>query len=284
VPNPPAPALPRAKKRLSYQVEGPFETSYSLALVNRETALALDRRHPGRVGLFATEGPGDYFPDPAAVQSFPGVYSLWRRGEKAARADVVIRNLYPPRVADMAGQINLLSFAWEESLLPSAWVDDFNRHLDGLAVTSQFVKKTLIDNGVALPIAVAGNGTDHMDHLTPEPVDLTVGTGFTFLHISSGFPRKGVDLLLEAFATAFTREDDTGLVIKTFPNVHNSIAQQIQTLKQTYPGCPPIQVIDTDLAPSRMAFLYTACDALVARPGGRGSGCPWPKPCDTACR
>lgn len=91
---------------LRYQVEGPFETSYSLALVNRSMALALDRElsreadrgieNRGGVGLFATEGPGDYTPDPSAVKAHPGVESLWKKGKKGSRAEVVIRNLYPP--------------------------------------------------------------------------------------------------------------------------------------------------------------------------------------------
>jgi glycosyltransferase involved in cell wall biosynthesis len=274
VPNPPDPEFFSGSPPLSYQVEGPFETSYSLALVNRETALALDRKYPGRVGLFATEGPGDYAPDPTAVRAFPGLESLWQRGEKSSRADVVIRNLYPPRVADMDGQINLLSFAWEESMLPAAWVDSFNRHLDGLAVTSRFVKKTLIDNGISLPVAVVGNGVDHMKQVSPEPVTLTPDTGFTFLHVSSGFPRKGMDLLLEVFVQTFTKKDDTKLVIKTFPNAHNTVDQQILDLMHRYPDAPPIQVINQDLSPSQMAFLYTACHALVAPSRGEGFGLP----------
>ncbi len=144
VPNPPSPNSETNLKSvpIRYQIEGPFESSYSLALVNRETALALDRKNPGMVGLFATEGPGDYEPDISAVRSIAGVEKLWEKGKKGSRADVVIRNLYPPRVADMDGQINLLYFAWEESMLPFEWTQQFNQHLDGLPVLSEFIKKS----------------------------------------------------------------------------------------------------------------------------------------------
>ena len=83
-------------KTSHYQIEGPFETSYSLALVNRELGFALDRIRSGCVGLFATEGPGDYTPDTDAISAIPGLSTLWKNGQKASRADVVIRNLYPP--------------------------------------------------------------------------------------------------------------------------------------------------------------------------------------------
>jgi glycosyltransferase involved in cell wall biosynthesis len=173
-----------------------------------------------------------------ALRSIPGVEKLWERGSKASRADVVIRNLYPPRVADMDGQINLLNYAWEESTLPHEWVDDFNQYLDGLTVTSTFVKKIMIDNGVRLPVAVIGNGVDHLRAINGHGSVVKKDKTFTFLHVSSCFPRKGVDLLLSAFAETFTCKDDVSLVIKTFPNIHNTIEEQVERLKKSLFGLP----------------------------------------------
>ncbi|WP_041279882.1 glycosyltransferase [Desulfobacula toluolica] len=258
---------------LHCQVEGPFETSYSLALVNREMALALDRNKPGSVTLFATEGPGDYTPNIEAVRSFAGVENLWKKGCKASRADVVIRNLYPPRVADMDGQINFLYFAWEESGLPFEWVEQFNQHLDGMPVVSNFVKKILIDNGVYLPVQAVGDGVDHICK-SITTYSLSVETKYKFLHISSCFPRKGIDLLLSAFARTFTVKDDTSLVIKTFPNIHNTIEEKVKCLKKRFPDCPPIEIINKDLALSQIASLYQQCHALVAPSRGEGFGLP----------
>ena len=274
VPKPPVTEQLNTVSRLLYQVEGPFESSYSLALVNRETALALDRKNSGTVGLFATEGPGDYDPDIDAIRSIPGVEKLWEKGSKASRADVVIRNLYPPRVADMDGQINLLYFAWEESMLPFEWTQQFNQHLDGLPVLSEFIKKILIDNGVSLPVTVAGCGIDHIRNQDVKPYPLKVKTGYKFLHISSCFPRKGVDLLLEAFIETFTCKDDVSLVIKTFPNIHNTIEEQVEGLKKSFPLCPPIEIINKELAISEITDLYKQCDALVAPSRGEGFGLP----------
>ncbi|MCD6184670.1 MAG: glycosyltransferase [Deltaproteobacteria bacterium] len=263
---------------IHYQVEGPFETSYSLALVNREIALGLDRKDPGSVGLFATEGPGDYNPDMDAIQSIAGIEKLWKKGSKASRADVVIRNLYPPRVTDMDGQINLFYFAWEESQLPFEWTQAFNQSLDGLPVLSKFIKKVLIDNGVYLPITAAGCGIDHIQNQNGDqeikPYPLQVKAAYKFLHISSCFPRKGVDLLLLAFARTFTAKDDVSLVIKSFPNIHNTIEEQVEDLKKKFPDCPSIEIINKDLAMSEIADLYRQCDALVAPSRGEGFGLP----------
>ena len=274
LPDPPGNAPHNTVNRLHYQIEGPFESSYSLALVNREIAFALNRMMPGSVGLFATEGPGDYEPDITAVRSIPGLEALWAKGCKGSRADVVIRNLYPPRVSDMDGQINLLYFAWEESMLPAEWVTQFNQHLDGLPVLSEYVKKILIDNGVYLPVVASGCGVDHICRCEPKPCPLTVKTAFRFLHVSSCFPRKGLDVLLTAFAETFTIKDKVGLVIKTFPNIHNTVEEQVSVLKKKFAQCPLIEIINRDLTAGEMADLYRQCDALVAPSRGEGFGLP----------
>ncbi len=261
-------------RRKCYQIEGPIETSYSLALVNRELAFALARKFPGKVGLFATEGPGDYHPAPGDIDAIPGLSDLVGKGSKRSRADVVIRNLYPPRVVDMDGLINLFYFAWEESGLPYHFVDNFNIYLDGMPVLSRFVKKILIDHGIKLPVAVAGCGYDHVLRIQPETFSGTLPSCFKFLHISSCFPRKGVDVLLEAFCRVFTAGDDVALVVKTFPNIHNNIREQIEEIKRRYENAPAIVLIEEDLPPGQVVDLYRSCDVFVAPSRGEGFGLP----------
>ena len=48
-------------EKLTWRLEGPFDSSYSLALLNREIALALDALGHN-VALHSTEGPGDFEP------------------------------------------------------------------------------------------------------------------------------------------------------------------------------------------------------------------------------
>ena len=67
-----------------------------------------------------------------------------------------------------------------------------------------FVRDVLRDFGVDIPIRVVGNGVDVPDPTaTIEAPELDDLRSFTFLHISSAFPRKGVDVLLESYFAAF---------------------------------------------------------------------------------
>ena len=97
--------------------------------------------------------------------------------------------------------------------------------LDLITVTSRYVAKVLRDNGVHVPIEVAGNGVDQIlaGQALPRGFSRSPSDPFRFLHISSGFPRKGLDVLLTAWGMAFTRSDRVSLTIKNVSNVHNQI-------------------------------------------------------------
>ena len=121
-------------ERITWRIEGPFDSSYSLALVNRETARALDALGH-HVILHSTEGPGDFPANPEFLRTHPDIARLHARSLEvsAGQADVTSRNLYPPRVADMDCRTNLIhGYAWEETAFPPDWVDLFNENLQGM--------------------------------------------------------------------------------------------------------------------------------------------------------
>ena len=106
--------------QISWRIEGPFDSSYSLALVNRELARALSAQGH-RVALHSTEGPGDFAPNPAYLLAHPDLAEMHRQSALLAPLDAHVssRNLYPPRVADMASRYNFLhAYGWEESGFP----------------------------------------------------------------------------------------------------------------------------------------------------------------------
>lgn len=276
VPEQPTPGknIGKSQSQPHYQIEGPFESSYSLALGNRELAIALDKKMPGEVALFATEGWGDYPADQTAMKRYPGVDKIWERGKKRSGADVVIRQLYPTRVGDMDGKLNFLFFAWEETGIPAERIRQFNHSLDGIMVYTNYVYKVLRDNGVYIPIINCGAGAEHIIQTDTAPLRIPANKKFKFLHISSGLPRKGVDILLAAYARLFNKNDEVELIIKTIPNPQNNIVDLVQALRKESPACPAITVIQDDYSQAEIKSLYLHCDALVAPSRGEGFGLP----------
>jgi glycosyltransferase involved in cell wall biosynthesis len=260
----------------SWRVEGPFDSSYSLALVNREVALALAETGV-RVALHSTEGPGDFDADPAFLAARPDIAELHRRAAHIPPelVDVSSRLLYPPRVRDMASRFNLLhDYAWEESGFPMAWVDDFNESLQGISALSHHVQKIMVDNGVAVPMSVGSAGVDHWERIKAESDYVVQAKGFRFLHVSSCFPRKGADVLLQAFGDAFTSADDVTLIIKTFANPHNEVHRWFAEASEGRSNFPDVRIIEEDLSDQRLKALYAQCHALVAPSRAEGFGLP----------
>jgi glycosyltransferase involved in cell wall biosynthesis len=274
---------------LTISIEGPFDSNYSLALVNRGLAQALVNRG-AQVELCSTEGGGDYPPNPQFLRQHPEVAALWNSGPTKVKSDLAIRNLYPPRVTGMNGVRKVLGpYGWEESSFPQPWVDELNRRLHMVATMSDYVTRTLRNNGVRVPIVTVGIGADSLLNVPAAALPCAIPPGYTLLHISSCFPRKGVDLLLRAYAAAYTAGTAAGteatLIIKTFTNPHNDIHQQLQAagwvkyapfLYRQAQGSSQkkIMLLEDDLTPAQMVSLYQHSDLLVAPSRGEGFGLP----------
>lgn len=261
---------------LQWRLEGPFDSTYSLALLNRETARALEKLGHCVV-LHSTEGPGDFEPSEAFLRENLDLASMHSRAKQLSAMDCQVqsRNLYPPRVADMSGNVKILHhYAWEESGFPQEWVDEFNDYLSGITCLSEHVKKILIDNGVVLPLTRSGCGISHWDRVEADRQYAINAKDFRFLHVSSCFPRKGVSVLLQSFGKAFRHDDNVSLVVKTFPNPHNDIHHQLRALKEADPFYPDVVVIEDDLSDSELKSLYEQCHALVAPSFAEGFGLP----------
>ncbi len=269
-PKPSRPDTPQPQ----WRIDGPFDSSYSLAVVNRSLAEALEQQKVD-VGLHSTEGPGDFAPNDAFLAANPGVAALWQRSQSMDRPDIVLRNLYPPRVSDIHAPTRLLaSWGWEESGLPVEWIAHFNQ-LNLITTVSRYVARILVDNGVRVPVAVVGNGAEHLGRtVSPAPRLPPAHGRFRFLHVSSAFPRKGIDVLLEAWGQAFSAADSVTLVLKTFPNPHNTVAEQLKLFRQRHPDHAEVVQLDEDVCDGEITRLYQDTQALVVPSRGEGFGLP----------
>lgn len=257
------------------QMQGPFESSYSLAIVNRKLSEAMDDLKKADISIFCTEGPGDYLPSEENLKDKPHARKLWEKSKNISYPDVTIRNMFPPRVRDANGGLNFLSFAWEESLIPSEYIKDFNQYLSGIGTTSDYVTEKLIECGLTIPVKTMRNGVDLIENFNElRPYKIKSKKKIKFLHISSAFPRKGVDVLLEGYVKAFTSEDDVCLILKTFPNPHNNVGELLEKLKSIHGNLPEIEWINQDISTEKLYSLYKAADCYVQVSRGEGFGLP----------
>jgi glycosyltransferase involved in cell wall biosynthesis len=270
-----------ARQRTHYVVEGPFETSYSLAIVNRNTALALAARAGCAGYLEPAEGEEDYRVDAAAAERLPQFFrELVRPAPLTTERIVMIRNMFPSRPNGMLGDLRLVHIAWEESALPPGLAAMMNFHLDGVLAPSEYCKRLIRNSGVSLPIAVIGHGIDPAGIAPPSPIDRTArgrpspAAPFVFLHISACVDRKGVEELVTAYCLAFSRQDPVVLVIKTFDNEQNLVDRWVARLAEGAVAAPVIQVIRDELHAQEIELLYRLADAVVLPARGEGFNFP----------
>src|SRR5262249_10328994 len=143
---------------------------------------------------------------------------------------------------------------------------------------SRFVRDVYVRSGVpAEKVRIVPLGVDPAV-FTPEGSTFPVPeAGVLFLYVGGTIHRKGADLLLRAYTSAFGRDDDVCLVVKdmgtgTFyadQNFGHAFRQA-----QADPRCPGIVYLDGELTDLQLASLYRACSCLVLPYRGEGFGLP----------
>jgi glycosyltransferase involved in cell wall biosynthesis len=255
-------------------LEGPFESDYSLAVVNRGLArgllsLGITPR------LHQRDNVTHYFPNQAFLQRHSDLAPLFVREIEHQSFDVHSRYIYPPHSDGFRGSVRAIHcYGWEESVFPAQFVEWFNGSIDLITVMSGFVGDVLAKNGVRVPIHVVGLGADHILSEAAKPLPWLPTDEYLFLHVSSCFPRKAPEVLVRAFASEFKRSDDVRLIIKTFRNPHNEIDRIVREMDSEYPHHAPIDIIWDPLDTGEMRSLYERAGCLVSPSRGEGFGLP----------
>lgn len=255
--------------------EGPFFVHSSLAMVNRELSLALLRDANCDLGLIASEP--DQFDGMGNLRYTPLVVRMGQPPQGAV--DFHLRHSWPPNVAKPKGGKLVLIQPWEYGSILKSWVEPMRTQVDQIWAYTSHVRQVYIDSGFdAEQVKVVPLGVD-IDRFNPqvEAMELPTQKSFKFLFVGGTLQRKGIDLLLEAYRTTFSRADDVCLVIKdmgtqTFYQGQTA-GEEIAALQRD-PQCGEIVYLTEDLPAEELPGLYAACDCLVHPYRGEGFGLP----------
>ena len=238
--------------------EGDFEEVHSLALVNRAICRRLIERgyHVEKRRSGARQEP--HSPD-------------------QREAEVIhVRHQWPPRAEPPEQGRWVLMQPWEYGSLPKAWLPMLRR-VDEVWAYSRSVRDCYLEAGVPPErVHVIPLGVDP-EVFRPglEPLAAAAGPALRFLFVGGTIFRKGIDVLLAAFARAFRPGDDVGLVIKEMGSQSfyrgQTAGEQVAALReQGY----AVEYIDRTLTEAELAGLYAACDCLVHPFRGEGFALP----------
>jgi glycosyltransferase involved in cell wall biosynthesis len=236
---------------------GEHDQPTSLARINRRVVAALGSDHAVIAQAAATDREAAPAPLPHA-------------------ADVEVRHQWPPDFrAPRSGHLALIQ-PWEFGAIPAAWVQPLKTVVDELWVPSQHVRKMYLDAGIAPDrVAVVPNGVD-LDVYAPDGPRLDLDApGLRFLFVGGAIGRKGIDVLLSAWAEAFAGRDDATLIVKDFgaDGVYRGGDRTELERMAADPAARVVHLTET-LDDDAVAALYRACDVLVHPYRGEGFAMP----------
>lgn len=201
-----------------------------------------------------------------------------RVGAPAPYASAVeVRQQWPPDLsAPRAGALAAI-VPWEFGSVPAEWVDQIQRNVDELWVPSEFVRQMYVDDGVDPErVQVIPNGVD-LELFTPAPSDRQREDGITrFLFVGGVIPRKGPDLLLRAYISAFAGREDVLLTVKDFgaDGIYRDGDRHALRAHAESGRLPRIELIERELPAGQLVDLYQSADVLVHPYRGEGFGMP----------
>lgn len=281
----PETAMPKAEqsneKELNVVWEGSQFVYHSLALINREHCSNLI--DSGVVELTIVPYEQDNF-SPAGNEKYERLLEHDIRTKNQPDEEtrslpyVWVRHQWPPKNDEPRGAKWIINQPWEFSQLRKDFVDLFNQ-ADEVWTPSNFTKQAMLDSGVAFDkVHVIPNGIDP-SLFTPNGKKLNIPTTkrFKFLYIGGTIYRKGIDILLTAYAKMFTRKDDVCLVIKDMGSetfYKGMTAKDYIKQMMDNPDAPEVYYFDENISEQEIAALYRACDLYVSPYRGEGFSLP----------
>lgn len=258
---------------LSVRWEGTSFVYHSLAHVNRQLCLGLLN-----AGLDLSLVP--YEKDQFDAKGHPVFGELKERvlAPLQGAAAVHVRHQWPPRFDPPVEGAWVIIQPWEFGAIPMDWVAPMRDQVDEIWVPSTWVRDCYLQSGIPEhKVIVIPNGVD-ADVFTPEGPKYPLKTNkrFKFLFLGGTIHRKGIDVLLNAYRSAFSAQDDVCLVIKGQPGATYEGSELTALLEQIRQDdeAPEIEYLTEAMEESSIASLYRACDVFVLPYRGEGFGLP----------
>jgi len=184
---------------------------------------------------------------------------------------------------DMHARYRVGRTTFETDRLPIGWLEAC-QEMDEVWVPSQFNYQVFAEQGVderklrILPESV------HTDVYRPdvEPLAIPHARRFNFLSIFEWTQRKGPEILLRAYLSEFTADDDVALLLKTYgrPDPRADMLPRLLNFVEREMGirlekAPTIILLPGFLKNEDLPRLYRAANAFVLPSRGEGWGRPY---------
>ncbi|MGH7716496.1 MAG: glycosyltransferase [Vulcanimicrobiaceae bacterium] len=249
---------------------GAFFTNSSLAIVNRRLVGAMIDR--GNVDISIGTDP---LSPTVLPEDFRRIADHTSFG--ACDADVVVTHEWPPRFAAPANSRYVHVQPWEYGSMPVTWFDALHDDCDDVWVHSSYNKSCYVEAGLdADRIAVVPHGVD-LRVFNPEGPAMAIDDErFRFVFVGATIPRKGIDLLVNAYISTFTANDRIALMIKdadTGSYRNQTRNAELRALSGRR-DLPRIEYVDQTVPDEAIAQIYRGSSCLVLPYRGEGFGLP----------
>ena len=190
----------------------------------------------------------------------------------------------PPWSRHKSSKYKIGYFYWEADTLPHSWVKKINQ-VDEIWAPCVMVKNACRKAGFKGPLKVVH--TPGLEFEKEEPLSLELNNNFVlndkyfkFYSIFQWHFRKGFDILLHAYYSTFSEDDNVVLILKVNPlNIGkytlDGIKSDIAKIKKAYKKKHPLIYLSAELVSAQdISSIHYMGDCYVAPHRGEGWGMP----------